>query len=292
MKRQITIGAFGLVLSVFIAADAATYTLVKQADTPPRTYVWSASSTWNVLGVPGLTNAADTVVIPAPSGTAAQAPDIIDLGGQTYTLDTLTVSGRSNGYTFTNGTLIVNRIIEGDGSVGKSLFSANVRLAPQGDQLFVSGVGSDPDDMWFYGVIGDGVGGGDFSVNLFMNPAETRQYRPWYFYGPSTYLGGTAVTNWARFVAGRDSVTNGVGQIVSGPAGRGPVFLTDNGFLQTSGARTFYNPLILAGECGFGGSGKMNVARVYWANQNTGLVNDIPNEAKLNPTSLGELILE
>ena len=36
----------------------------------------------------------------------------------------------------------------------------------------------------------------------------------------------------------------------------------------------------------------MNVSRVYWANQNTGLVNDIPNEAKLNPGALGDWVLD
>ncbi len=39
-------------------------------------------------------------------------------------------------------------------------------------------------------------------------------------------------------------------------------------------------------------AGKMNVSRVYWANQNTGLVNDIPNEAKLNPGALGDWVLD
>lgn len=39
-------------------------------------------------------------------------------------------------------------------------------------------------------------------------------------------------------------------------------------------------------------AGKMNVARVYWANQNTGLVNDIPNEAKLNPGAMGDWVLD
>ena len=114
MKRLVVVGVVGLAASAWIAVDAATYTLVKQAGTPPRTYVWGDASTWDVAGVPGLADAADKVVVPAPSGTTAQPPDVIDLNGQTYTLDTLTVSGRFNGYTFTNGTLVVNQVFEGD----------------------------------------------------------------------------------------------------------------------------------------------------------------------------------
>ena len=116
MNRLVVVGVVGLAASAWIAVDAATYTLVKQAGTPPRAYVWGVSSTWNVAGVPGLADGADTVVIPAPSGTTAEPPDVIDLNGQTYTLDTLTVSGRFNGYTFTNGTLVVNQVFEGDGN--------------------------------------------------------------------------------------------------------------------------------------------------------------------------------
>jgi len=114
MNRLVVVGVVGLAASAWMTGDAATYTLVKQAGTPPRTYVWGDASTWDVAGVPGLTNTADTVVIPAPSGTTAEPPDVIDLNGQTYTLDTLTVSGRFNGYTFTNGTLVVNQVFEGD----------------------------------------------------------------------------------------------------------------------------------------------------------------------------------
>ena len=100
MKRLVVVGVVGLAASAWIAVDAATYTLVKQAGAPPRTYVWGDASTWDVAGVPGLADAADTVVIPAPSGTTAEPPDVIDLNGQTYT--------------FTNGTLVVNQVFERD----------------------------------------------------------------------------------------------------------------------------------------------------------------------------------
>ena len=36
----------------------------------------------------------------------------------------------------------------------------------------------------------------------------------------------------------------------------------------------------------------VNVARIYWSNKNTNLVNDIPHEAKLEPSSWGEMMLE
>jgi len=39
-------------------------------------------------------------------------------------------------------------------------------------------------------------------------------------------------------------------------------------------------------------SGKNTVARHYWNNQNTGLVNDVPGEADLAPGLWGTLILE
>lgn len=262
MNRLVVVGVVGLAASAWMTGDAATYTLVKQAGTPPRAYVWGVSSTWDVAGVPGLTNTADTVVIPAPSGTTAEPPDVIDLNGQTYTLDTLTVSGRDNGYTFTNGTLVVNQVFEGDGSKGKSLFGANLRIAAQGDELVVGAPTDDPDDMWFESVIGDGAGGGGFSLAL-SSYASRNKYRPWYFYGPSTYFGGTVVSNWARFVTGCDSVTNGLGDIVSGPAGRGPITLTGNGFLSSStSSRILHNPIILDGDCGFDGGFTLEGSKV------------------------------
>lgn len=39
-------------------------------------------------------------------------------------------------------------------------------------------------------------------------------------------------------------------------------------------------------------AGKVNAARVYWSNRQTGLVNDIPHEAKLYPSRWGTLTLE
>jgi hypothetical protein len=50
----------------------------------------------------------------------------------------------------------------------------------------------------------------------------------------------------------------------------------------------------LRGDAGFilsDPSGTINVARVYWSNKATGLVNDQPNEAVLQPQGLGEFVL-
>ncbi len=53
--------------------------------------------------------------------------------------------------------------------------------------------------------------------------------------------------------------------------------------------------LAIRGDFGFilsDAAGKVNAARVYWSNQQTGLVNDIPHEAKLAPSKWGTLVLE
>jgi hypothetical protein len=38
-------------------------------------------------------------------------------------------------------------------------------------------------------------------------------------------------------------------------------------------------------------AGTINTARVYWSNKSTGLVNDQPNEALIQPQGFGEFIL-
>lgn len=53
--------------------------------------------------------------------------------------------------------------------------------------------------------------------------------------------------------------------------------------------------LALRGDIGFilsDAAGKVNAARIYWSNQQTGLVNDIPHEAKLAPSKWGTLLFE
>lgn len=53
--------------------------------------------------------------------------------------------------------------------------------------------------------------------------------------------------------------------------------------------------LKLCGDFGFilsDAAGKANAARVYWSNRQTGLVNDIPHEAKLQPAAWSEVVFE
>jgi hypothetical protein len=53
--------------------------------------------------------------------------------------------------------------------------------------------------------------------------------------------------------------------------------------------------LAVRGDVGFISSdttGKINVARTYWANPNTNLVNDLPQESWLTPSAWGELVFE
>lgn len=46
------------------------------------------------------------------------------------------------------------------------------------------------------------------------------------------------------------------------------------------------------GSLGSDGTGTITVARHYWSNKATGLVNDVPGEAELTPQLWGELILK
>lgn len=53
--------------------------------------------------------------------------------------------------------------------------------------------------------------------------------------------------------------------------------------------------LLVRGDVGFISSdpaGQINVARTYWANPNTNLVNDLPQESWLSPNAWGELVFE
>lgn len=53
--------------------------------------------------------------------------------------------------------------------------------------------------------------------------------------------------------------------------------------------------LAVRGDVGFISSdpaGNINIARTYWANPNTNLVNDLPQEASLTPNAWGELVFE
>ena len=53
--------------------------------------------------------------------------------------------------------------------------------------------------------------------------------------------------------------------------------------------------LNVRGDVGFISSdpaGQINIARTYWANPNTNLVNDLPQESWLSPNAWGELVFE